>query len=44
MQFIALRTGVHVIDALTLRDIESDAVTDLRSVMNVVVLEMSTED
>lgn len=43
MKFVALRSGVHVIDVLNLRDIESNKSTSLRSVMHVVVHERPSE-
>ncbi|KIO22964.1 hypothetical protein M407DRAFT_215657 [Tulasnella calospora MUT 4182] len=39
MKFVALRSGVHVIDVLNIRDMESGGSTSLRSVMHVVVHE-----
>ncbi|KAG8898296.1 hypothetical protein FRC01_010959, partial [Tulasnella sp. 417] len=39
MKFVALRSGVHSIDVLNIRDMESGGSTSLRSVMHVVVHE-----
>ncbi|KAG8846765.1 hypothetical protein FRB96_001790 [Tulasnella sp. 330] len=39
MRFMALRTGVHTIEMLTLHDLDSDTMRNLRSVMHVVVHE-----
>ncbi|KAK2460821.1 hypothetical protein APHAL10511_007291 [Amanita phalloides] len=41
MRFLAVTPGVHSIDALTLTDIESGHAMNLRSVMDVVVHEMT---
>ncbi|KAG9015655.1 hypothetical protein FRB90_004575 [Tulasnella sp. 427] len=43
MKFVALRSGVHSIDALNVRDVESNKSTNLRSVMHVVVHERSSQ-
>ncbi|KAG8990728.1 hypothetical protein FRB94_013153 [Tulasnella sp. JGI-2019a] len=39
IRFLALRPGVHTIEMLTLRDLDSDVALNLRSVMHVVVHE-----
>jgi len=39
MRFMALRPGVHTVEMLTLRDIDSGSTLNLRSVMHVVVHE-----
>ncbi|KAG9012542.1 hypothetical protein FRB90_006645 [Tulasnella sp. 427] len=43
MKFVALRSGVHSIDALNVRDVESNKSTNLRSVMHVVVHERTAQ-
>jgi hypothetical protein len=41
MQFLALRPGVHSIASLTLLDVESGFTKNLKSIMDVVVHDLS---